>query len=259
MARYRSALPQLTGDLFLTDGGIETTLVFHDGLDLPYFAAFDLLKHEDGRQALLRYFRSHASIASEYGVGFVLESATWRASADWGEKLGYSKEALADVNRQAIAMLEEVRAEYAGKDTRMVISGCVGPRGDGYDPTHVMGEGEAQAYHAEQIRTFAATAADMVTAITMTNIPEAIGVTRAAQAAGMPAVISFTVETDGTLPTGDSLKKAIERVDMATQQGPAYYMINCAHPTHFEGALAAGEPWVERLGGLRANASTGCS
>ena len=256
MARYRSALPQLTGDLFLTDGGIETTLVFHDGLDLPYFAAFDLLKHEDGRQALLRYFRSHASIASEYGVGFVLESATWRASADWGEKLGYSKEALADVNRQAIAMLEEVRAEYAGKDTRMVISGCVGPRGDGYDPTHVMGEGEAQAYHAEQIRTFAATAADMVTAITMTNIPEAIGVTRAARAAGMPVVISFTVETDGTLPTGDSLKKAIERVDMATQQGPAYYMINCAHPTHFEGALAAGEPWVERLGGLRANAST---
>jgi S-methylmethionine-dependent homocysteine/selenocysteine methylase len=256
MARYRSALPQLRGDLFLTDGGIETTLVFHDGLDLPHFAAFDLLKHEEGRQALRRYFRSHASIARDYGVGFVLESATWRASADWGEKLGYSKEALADVNRQAIALLEEIRAEYAGRSPRMVISGCVGPRGDGYDPAHVMSEGEAQAYHAEQIRTFAATEADMVTAITMTNIPEAIGVTRAAQAAGMPVAISFTVETDGTLPTGESLKDAIERVDAATDRGPAYYMINCAHPSHFEGALAAGEPWVKRLRGLRANAST---
>jgi S-methylmethionine-dependent homocysteine/selenocysteine methylase len=253
MARYRSALPQLTGDLFLTDGGIETTLVFHDGLDLPYFAAFDLLKHEAGRQALYRYFRTHASIARDHGVGFILESATWRASSDWGAKLGYSKEALADVNRQAIAMLEEIRAEYAG--TPMVISGCVGPRGDGYDPAQVMSEGEAQAYHAAQIRTFAATAADMVTAITMSNIPEAIGVTRAARAAGMPAVISFTVETDGTLPTGDSLKEAIERVDATTDRGPAYYMINCAHPSHFEGALAAGEPWVKRLGGLRANAS----
>jgi S-methylmethionine-dependent homocysteine/selenocysteine methylase len=254
MARYRSALPQLTGDLFLTDGGIETTLVFHDGLDLPHFAAFDLLKHEEGREALRRYFRSHASIAREHGVGFVLESPTWRASADWARKLGYSRDALADANCQAIEMLEEIRAEHAG--TPMVISGCVGPRGDGYDPAHVMTEGEAQAYHAEQIRTFAATAADMVSAITMTNIPEAIGVTRAAQAAGMPVVISFTVETDGTLPTGESLEETIERVDAATDRGPAYYMINCAHPTHFEGALAAGEPWVKRLRGLRANAST---
>jgi S-methylmethionine-dependent homocysteine/selenocysteine methylase len=257
MGRYRSALPQLTGgDLFLTDGGIETTLIFHDGLDLPNFAAFDLLKDEQGRRALRRYFRSHAAIAADYGVGFILESATWRASADWGAKLGYSKEALAEANRQAVKMLEEIREEYAGQSTRMVISGCVGPRGDGYDPSHVMSEDEAQRYHAEQIRTFAGTAADMVTAITMTNVPEAIGVARAAQAAGMPAVISFTVETDARLPTGDSLKEAIVRVDAATGEGPAYYMINCAHPTHFEGALAAGEPWVKRLRGLRANAST---
>ena len=138
----------------------------------------------------------------------------------------------------------------------MVISGCVGPRGDGYDPAQIMSEGQAERYHAEQIRIFAATAADMVTAITMTNVPEAIGVTRAAQAAGMPVVISFTVETDGRLPTGDSLEGAIEGVDAATGQGPAYYMINCAHPGHFEGALAAGEAWTRRLRGLRANAST---
>jgi len=256
VGRYRSALPQLTGDLFLTDGGIETTLMFHDGLDLPYFAAFDLLRREEGREALHRYYRSHAAIATAHGVGFILESATWRASADWGEKLGYSKNELADANRRAIEMLEEIREEYESNGARMVISGCVGPRGDGYDPAHVMSAAEAERYHAQQIRIFAATAADMVTAITMTNVPEAIGVTRAAQAAGMPVVISFTVETDGRLPTGDSLKDAIERVDAATAQGPAYYMINCAHPTHFEDALAAGEAWARRVRGLRANASS---
>jgi homocysteine S-methyltransferase len=136
------------------------------------------------------------------------------------------------------------------------ISGCVGPRGDGYDPGVVMSAEEARDYHAEQVRTFAASAADLVTAITMTNVPEAIGVTRAAQAAGMPVVISFTLETDGRLPTGDSLMEAIERVDAATGQGPAYYMINCAHPSHFGGSLCAGGPWVRRLRGVRANAST---
>jgi S-methylmethionine-dependent homocysteine/selenocysteine methylase len=254
VGRYRTALPQLNGELFLTDGGIETTLVFLEGLDLPYFAAFDLFKHERGREVLRRYYRSHAALARDHGVGFVLESATWRASADWGDKLGYSKAALADVNRQAIEMLEAIREEYA--DTTMAISGCLGPRGDGYDPAHVMSEEEAERYHAEQIRIFAATAADMVTAITMTNVPEAIGVTRAARAARMPVAISFTVETDGRLPTGDSLKDAIERVDAATGRGPTYYMINCAHPTHFEDALTAGEPWARRVRGLRANAST---
>jgi S-methylmethionine-dependent homocysteine/selenocysteine methylase len=249
-------LPQLTDGLFLTDGGIETTLMFHDGLDLPHFAAFDLLKRADGRKALRRYYRSHASLARDHGVGFVLESATWRASADWGEKLGYSKAAMAEVNRQAIELLQEIQEEYEGKDTRVVISGCLGPRGDGYDPAHLMREEEAERYHAEQVRTFAATAADMVTAITMTNVSEAIGVTRAAQAARMPVVISFTLETDGRLPTGDSLMAAIERVDAATGQGPAYYMINCAHPTHFEAVLETEEAWPGRIGGLRANAST---
>ena len=166
-----------------------------------------------------RYFRSHVAIARDYGVGFVLESATWRASADWGAKLGYSPAALAEVNRAAIALLEEIRDEFAGADAHIVISGCVGPRGDGYDPAQIMSEQEAEGYHAAQIGTFAATAADMVTAITMTNLPEAIGVTRAAQAAGMPVVISFTVETDGRLPTGESLKEAIEGVDAATGMG----------------------------------------
>mgnify|MGYP000109067872 CR=1 FL=1 len=255
MAKYRDKLPQLDGGLFLTDGGIETTLIFHDGLDLPYFAAFDLLKDQAGQAALRRYFSSHASIAREHDRGFILESPTWRASADWGAKLGYNAADMAAVNKQSIALLAELRRVFESDRSPMVISGCVGPRGDGYNPGEAMTAEEAQAYHAAQIDAFAETEADQVTAITMTNVPEAIGVTRAAQAAGIPAVISFTVETDGRLPSGETLKQAIEAVDAATGEGPAYFMINCAHPDHFGQALAAGESWVRRIKGLRANAS----
>lgn len=254
MAKYRHHLPQLNGNLFLTDAGIETTLIFHEGLDLPYFAAFHLLKDEEGRQALKKYFRRHAAIARENGTGFILESATWRASADWGDKLGYSAQELDAANRKAIDLLHELREELETDRSPMVISGCVGPRGDGYDPGKVMSPEEAEAYHGRQIRVFAEAGADLVTAITMTNTNEAIGVTRAARAADMPVAISFTVETDGRLPTGESLKEAIEAVDRATGRGPAYFMINCAHPTHFESVLN-GESWMQRLRGIRANAS----
>lgn len=256
MARTRDSLPQLSGGLFLTDGGIETTLIFREGLALPYFAAFDLLKHEEGCAALQKYFRTYAAIARLYAVGCILESATWRASADWGAKLGYSATALSEMNRRAIALLHEIRSEYEHDTTRMVISGCIGPRGDGYNPTVLMHEDDAQSYHAVQAATFRDAEADMVTAITMTYAAEAIGLTRAAQAAGMPVVISFTVETDGRLPGGQALREAIEQVDDATGQAPAYYMINCAHPTHFAGVLAAGEAWLDRIGGVRANASS---
>jgi S-methylmethionine-dependent homocysteine/selenocysteine methylase len=248
-------LPQMNGGLFLTDGGIETTLIFHDGFDLPYFAAFTLFKDEKGKPALRRYFARHAAVARKNGMGFILESATWRASKDWADKLGYSAPELEEANRQAIRLLRDVKAEYETPSSKMVISGCVGPRGDGYDPGKVMSAEEAQAYHSQQVRIFADEKVDMVSAITMTNVNEAIGVVRAAQEAGLPVVISFTVETDGNLPTGDSLGKAIDMVDRATGNGPAYYMINCAHPTHYERQLLSGEPWVERIGGMRANAS----
>jgi len=255
LGKYRKRLPQCDGRLFLTDGGIETTLIFLEGLELPHFAAFDLLRDRAGWAALRKYFERYVQIAIENRVGFVLESATWRASADWGDKLGYSKQALAEANRDGIALLAELRKQYESGATPMVISGCLGPRGDGYDPGQVMGVKEAQDYHAEQVAVFSDTEADMVSAITMTNVNEAIGLTRAAVAAHMPVAISFTVETDGKLPTGQNLEDAIDAVDAATASAPAYYMINCAHPTHFDGALAKGGAWLERIGGLRANAS----
>ena len=255
MSKYRAKLPQLGGALFLTDGGLETTLVFLKGMDLPYFAAFDLMRSPEGRATLRDYFETYIGIARAGGYGFILEAPTWRASSDWGRKLGYSREELAAINRDSIALLEALRAKFETDSLPMVVSGCVGPRGDGYDPGQVMTAETAQTYHAEQIGALAEGGADLITAITMTNIPESIGIVRAARAAGMPVAIAFTLETDGKLPTGESLMEAVTAVDRATGGSPAYYMINCAHPTHFAGVLAEGGTWLKRLRGLRANAS----
>ena len=255
MTRHRNVLPQLAGTFFLTDGGIETTLIFHEGLTLPDFAAFHLFKTPEGEAALRKYFRTYAEIAKRFGTGLILESATWRANADWGQKLGYTPEALAGANRRAVHLLEELRSEYETEQTPVVISGCLGPRGDGYVPDRAMSAQEAEAYHREQIETFAGSAVDMVCAITMNYVEEAVGIACAAQRADTPVAISFTVETDGKLPTGQTLKTALEQVDNSTSGYPSYYMINCAHPTHFDGVLAEGEPWVKRIRGLRANAS----
>lgn len=255
MNTYRTSLPQLDHKLYLTDGGIETTLIFQEGLELPDFAAFHLLQTEDGEKALQKYFRTYAEIAKRFETGLILESATWRASKDWGARLGYTSKDLADVNRKAIDMLVDIRKEYESDRIPVVISGCIGPRGDGYVPGNVMSVEEAEAYHWAQIETFANTGVDMVTAITMNYVEEAIGITRAAKRANIPVAISFTVETDGNLPTGQSLKSAIEQVDEVTSGYPAYYMINCAHPTHFEQVVAEGGKWLERIRGVRANAS----
>jgi S-methylmethionine-dependent homocysteine/selenocysteine methylase len=239
MVRHRHSLPQATPPFFLTDGGIETTLIYHDGLELPDFAAFHLLRDDAGTEALRAYFRRYAAIAMRHGAGLVLESATWRASADWGRRLGYNAGALAAVNRRAIDLLEEIRAECVGSRIPVVISGCIGPRGDGYVPTHAMGVAEAERYHHAQVATFTTTAADMVTAITMNYEAEATGIALAARRAGMPVAVSFTVETDGRLPTGQSLADAIAAVDRATGAYPTYARIrglraNASNRSHAE-------------------------
>ncbi len=256
MAKYRSNLPQLSGDIFLTDGGLETELIFHKGFELPYFASFVLLKNEKGIEALREYYLSYISIARNNKVGFILESPTWRASSDWGEQMGYSDDDLADINRKAIELVNALRTQYETENTKMVISGCIGPQSDGYRPSIIMNEDEAERYHSNQIKTFSETDADMVSVLTITYSQEAIGIARAAKKAGMPIIISFTVETNGRLPSNETLKEAIERVDASTNNTPAYYMINCAHPTHFQEVLAVDEPWVQRIRGIRANAST---
>ncbi|WP_425589861.1 homocysteine S-methyltransferase family protein [Roseomonas xinghualingensis] len=255
MAKYRHALPQLKEKTFLTDGGMETTLIFHEGLELPHFASFVLLETEEGRRQLRRYHEAYLQIARARGLGFVLDSATWRANPDWGMRIGYEATGLQRINIAAIRHLHELRADWETPETPCVISGAIGPRGDGYKPSRT-GIDEAERYHSAQIAAFAEADADMVTAFTLTGTDEATGIARAAAARGMPCTISFTVETDGRLVTGFTLRETIETVDAETGASPVYYMINCAHPTHFEQALAAGEPWVERIHGIRANAST---
>jgi homocysteine S-methyltransferase len=254
MAKYRSALPQHRGGIFLTDGGMETTLIFHEGVDLPHFAAFVLLDSAEGREKLRQYYAAYLSVARRHDTGFVLDSPTWRANPDWGSKLGYDAAALKAVNVSSIAFLEAMRAEWERPDASCVISGAIGPRGDGYKAGN-MDASEAEDYHGAQIAAFAEGGADMVTAYTLNSVNEAIGIARAARSQAMPVAISFTVETDGRLVKGETLREAIEAVDRETDRAAEYFMINCAHPTHFEDALQAGEPWTERIHGVRANAS----
>ena len=248
------SLPQLDGPTFITDGGMETVLIFHEGLELPDFASFVLLDDEAGSEALRAYFRRFLAIGREHGVGVLLDTPTWRASPDWGERLGYSRERLAELNRRGVALLEGLRAETGG-DPPLLISGCIGPRGDGYVVGEQMSPDEAERYHSFQAEVFADTAADAVSALTLTYADEAVGIVRAVHKTGLPVVVSFTVETDGRLPSGQTLGEAIEHVDAETDGAAAYFMLNCAHPTHFAGALEADAPWIGRLRGIRANAS----
>ena len=248
-------LPQLDAEVFLADGGLETTLVFDDGIDLPDFAAFGLLDDAAGRQALVRYYDSYAAIAAQAGVGIVLDTPTWRASTDWAARQGFTLEDLIRLNQDAVALLADTRRRHATSATPVVISGAIGPRGDGYQAGELMSVDEARSYHGVQARAFADAGVDQITAVTMTNRNEGQGVVEAAQAVGIPAVISFTVETDGTLPSGEGLGVAIEAVDAATGAYAAYYMVNCAHPDHFTPVLDPAQAWTKRIGGIRANAS----
>jgi S-methylmethionine-dependent homocysteine/selenocysteine methylase len=241
--------------LFLGDGGLETTMIFEHGIELPCFAAFSLLDDEEGRAALREYYRDFLEIARRNGTGFTFDTPTWRASADWGEELGYSPERLAEVNREAVRFAREVAAEYEGEETPVAVCGTLGPRGDGYHPDGMMGAEEAQRYHAPQIQQFAEAGVDMVGAYTLTYSDEAVGIVRAAVEAAVPVTISFTLETDGRLPSGEELGEAIERVDAQTAGAAAYFMVNCAHPSHFAAVVEAGGGWIDRLAGIRANAS----
>ena len=254
MSKHRNRLPQLDGEVLLTDSGLETSLVFHEGMDLPGFASYPLLETAEGRRILAAYYRRHMAIAADHGTGFLLEAPTWRASRAWGAQLGHSPADLERINRDAIAFLADLRGE-AGGARPIVISANLGPRGDGYRPDTTMTADEAQDYHAEQIGWFAATDADMVSGFTISTVAEAVGIIRAATNAGMPVVVSFTVETDGKLPDGTPLGRAIEVTDAETAGAAQYLMINCAHPDHFRSAVGGGEGWTRRVGGIRANAS----
>ena len=254
MSKYRNELPQLSGDLFLTDAGLETDLIFNHGIEIREFAAHTLLPNPHGREAVANYLRGFLSLANEYDAGFVLDSQTWKAHLHWAEDLVATEQELHETNKDAIAFIAELRDEFAGNSKPIVLNGVIGPRGDAYAPETRLAAKEAEEYHTKQIGWLAETEVDMVTALTFTQSDEAIGVVRAAHSAGLPVVISFTVETDGSLPTGQPLNEAISAVDDATDGAAAYFMVNCAHPDHFFDVLDD-SAWARRIRGLRCNAS----
>ncbi len=240
---------------FLTDGGLETDFIFNKKIDLPHFAAFTLVENPKYIDTLANYYKEYMDIAKRNNTGFILESPTWRANPDWAYKLGYSKNDLINVNKTAIKQLKKLKESYKNDINTIFISGQLGPRGDGYQIDNAMSIDEAANYHSLQINAFNDAGTDFITAITMTYINEALGITKSAMAAKIPAVISFTVETDGHLPSGESIEEAIAKIDKITDSYPLYYMINCAHPTHFIDKLENNAEWKSRIQGIRANAS----
>lgn len=246
--------PALNAPMLLTDGGLETSLMFLHGVELPAFAAFPLLMTDEGRSQLAAYFEPYLRLAAEAGIPFVLDTPTWRASTDWGRVLGYDGAALERINRDAVAFARELRDRYA-PGHEVLIDGVVGPRGDGYTVGATMTAEQSREFYAPYVSALAAAGCDLVSAVTMTYPAEGAGVALAARAVGVPVVISFTVETDGKLPSGDELGAAIEFVDAQTDSYPLHYMINCAHPSHFAKVLEGGGEWTRRVRGIRANAS----
>lgn len=252
MTNYRSSLPQLSDGVFACYTGMETDLIFNRAHDLPGFAAYPMLETEDGRALLQWYYRQLIEMASKYNVGVMLESVSWVASRDRGAEIGYTPDALQALNMAAISMIADIRDEFS--DVSIVLSAQMGPRGDGYTLGAQMSALEAENYHSEQMETLATTKADLVSAFTIGYADEAIGIVRASQRFNMPVAIAFTVETNGKLPNGMPLGEAIKMVDSATDAAAAYYLINCAHPDHLEGALDDA-PWISRLRGIVVNAS----
>lgn len=254
METEKPVLPHESSRLFLTDGGTETWLIHKCGHELPNFSSFPLLSDRDATEDIRSYYRAFANIAVEHGTAFIFDSLTYRTSRDWGDLLGYSAAALVEANLQAFELYREVADEVGLAPRDVVISGCIGPKGDAYERNDELTADGAQEYHQVQIETFASGRADLVTALSLSSSQEAIGIVRAAEAAGLPSAISFMIEKDHRLGGGESLREAIESVDAATGSAAAYYMINCAHPIDFGPALED-EDWVTRVHGFRANAS----
>ena len=254
MSIYRNRLPQLDGKLFLSDGGLETTLVHQEGLILPHQAAFTLLESEAGLDLLWHYFVRHVAIARDHGMGFILDTPTWRASSKWSTKLGVSEKRLDRIHKMAVELAKRIRDVHEAAGTPIVINGVIGPRDSGWSADRVMQAGWAYHYHEAQMQSFAQTAVDMVSAMTMTHVGEAIGLAMAARDCGLPIAISFTTRDDGRLPTGQKLGEAIVETDHALDGYPVYYLVNCAHPSHFAGELSSGGSWAQRVRGVRAHA-----
>jgi len=247
--------PRLENKFYLTEGGSETEILYKWSFELPEFAMFTLLDDPEADNVIRGMFRRYFDVAAEHGTAMLLNGHDYRASPDWGAKLGYSSEDLRNVQHRVIRFLDDLRAEYADRVSDVYIAACIGPRGDAYGTGGDISADESEDYHSVQLHNLDGTAADMAVAATFNNVPEAIGVIRAANSIGIPIGVSLTLTPEGRLRSGPSLREAIETIDEASGGGAVWFGTNCAHPVEFEPALADAGPWLERLRYIRPNAA----
>jgi len=254
MVKHTTFPPQKEGCLYLTEGGTETELMYKHGFELPHFAMFPLLDNPKAVSKMREMFRSYLDVAAKHEFSALMGGLDYRASPDWGELLGYSPASLSDANLQSIEFLREVAMDYSSQIPEILIQGLIGPRGDAYERNETITENEAEDYHAVQLETLKKADVDSALAITFNNIPESVGVARAAAEIGVPLGISLTLDSNSKLRSGPSLAEAITIIDKETDQSPAYFLINCSHPLEYELAIEPGD-WVKRIRGVRPNAS----
>ena len=229
--------------------GTGTDLIFHHGIDLPGFASFPLVDDPKARPILQMQMRELIATAGTAGFGAILDTPTWMANRDRAAPLGYGAADLERINRDAVALMAEVRDDANSDDVLLAL--CLGPSRDPYTKDAPLSVEAARDYHAAQIASVRESGIDLVNAYTFNQVPEAAGAVLAAADADLPVALSLVVETDGCLDNGLPLDAAIAEIDAATDGAAAYFMVNCAHPDHFGPALS-GNP---RLKGVVANAS----
>jgi len=254
MVKHTTFPPQNRGRFYLTEGGTETELMYKHGFELPHFAMFPLLDNPKAVSKMREMFRSYLDVAAEHDFCALMGGLDYRASPDWGDLLGYSPASLSDANLQSIEFLRELANEYSSQVPEILIQGLIGPRGDAYERNETISENEAEDYHSVQLETLKKANVDSALAITFNNIPESVGVARAAAKIGVPLAISLTLDSNSKLHSGPSLADAITAIDEQTNQAPEYFLINCSHPLEFEPAIEPGD-WIQRVRGVRPNAS----
>ncbi|PTU32273.1 homocysteine S-methyltransferase family protein [Stenotrophobium rhamnosiphilum] len=246
---------QKAGVLYMTEGGQETEIMFKFGHDLPQFAMYSLLDKPQALAELKAMYCRYLDASAKHGFVALMGGLDYRASPDWGSLLGYSREALAETQHRCIDFLRDVAKPYVDQLPGISYVGIVGPRGDAYSLNQTITAESAEDYHSVQLETLSKAGVDLVSAMTFNNIPEAVGLSRAAARVGLPLALSFTLDSTCCLKSGPSLKEAIEAVD--TQAGdakPTFYGINCSHPFEFEPAIEPGA-WFQRVRSLRPNAA----
>lgn len=242
------------GGNVMINGGLETTLIYKHNLDLPFFSCIDLFKTEETKQIMYDYYLDYVKAAKKYNVPVIIDTPTWRFNKDWAIQSGYNDQQLANRNKEAVDLVRGLKDVY----DNVIISGELGPRYDGYVISEKMTTEEAQQYHSAQVESFSSSNVDIITAATMNYVEEALGVTLAAKSTSTPLVVSFTLSSEGDLPSGMTLKEAIMKVDTISGEYPLHYMINCVHPVYFAELLKKNkdQAWIKRIKGIRPNASS---